>query len=373
MNKKINIITVVGTRPEIIRLSRIIYKFDKYFNHTLIHTGQNYDYELNEIFFKDLKIKQPNYYLNAAKDTSVKTIGNILVKIDDLIKKISPDCVFFLGDTNSALSAIAFKKYKIPIFHFEAGNRCFDMNVPEEINRTLVDKLADINLTYSDLARENLIRENFQSQRVIKIGSPMKEVIEFNKKKILKSNILNKLKLSKSNYFIISTHREENVENVKNFNSIIETADALSKLYKKKVIFNIHPRIKKKVDDSKIILNNKLIKTIKPLCFTDYIKLQKNALITISDSGTISEESSILGFKAINMRKNHERPEAMEEATVVLSGLNTKRIIQIVNYLINSKHKSKIVRDYNEDNVSEKVVKIILSYIDYINKYVWYK
>tara|TARA_B100000579_G_scaffold397907_1_gene377804 strand:+ start:378 stop:1526 length:1149 start_codon:yes stop_codon:yes gene_type:complete len=376
--KKLKIATIVGTRPEIIRLSSIINRLNKskYIDHSLIHTGQNYDKNLNDIFFKDLEIKKPDYYLDAAKDTPSKTIGEILIKIEPVLNKIQPDAVLVLGDTNSCLSVIAAKKKKIPVFHFEAGNRCFDMRVPEETNRRIVDHISDINLTYSDIAREHLIKEGLDSDRIIKVGSPMFEVIKKHKSKITKSKILNKLKLKKQKYILVSCHREENVDNLKNFKKLIQTLNHLAETYKFPIIFSAHPRTKKIIEKRKPKLNN-LIKLINPQGFIDYNNLQINSFVVLSDSGTISEESSILNFRALNIRESHERPEAMEESSVILTGLDYKRVIQgigsVKNQETGNKRNISLVSDYNIPNVSIKVERIILSYINYVNRVVWQK
>ena len=380
MNKtnKLKIATIVGTRPEIIRLSSIIDRLNKskYIDHTLIHTGQNYDHNLNDIFFKDLEINNPDYYLDAAKETPSKTIGEILIKIEPVLDKLKPDAVLVLGDTNSCLSVISAKKKKIPVFHFEAGNRCFDMRVPEEINRRIVDHISDINLTYSDLSREHLIKEGINSDQIIKVGSPMFEVIKKHKSKIQKSKILNKLKLKKQKYILVSCHREENVDNLKNFKKLIESLNYLSETYKFPIIFSTHPRTRKIIKKRKPNLN-KLIKLIEPLGFIDYNNLQINSFVVLSDSGTISEESSILNFRALNIRESHERPEAMEESTVILSGLDYNRISQGIESIkdqeIGDKRNISLVSDYNVPNVSIKIERIILSYINYVNRVVWQK
>ena len=376
MYKKLKILTIVGTRPEIIRLSRIIPKLDIYCDHTLVHTGQNYDYELNEIFFKDLKIRKPDYFLNASKVSASQTIGNIINKVDKLLNKLLPDALLILGDTNSSLSAIAAKRNKIPIFHMEAGNRCFDMRVPEEINRKIVDHIADINLTYSDISREYLLNEGLAPDKIIKTGSPMKEVIDYYMPKIKKSKILNFLKLKSNNFYLVSFHREENVESNDNFLKGIEIINFIAESYKKRVILSAHPRTKKRIDLFKIKLN-KNVKVIKPLCFTDYNKLQINAKAVLSDSGTITEESSIMNFPALNIRETHERPEGMEEGSVMLVGLSLNKVMQSLD-ILNSQGSGdsrdlNIVRDYNVVNVSDKVLRIINSYTDYVNSYTWKK
>ena len=377
-SEKINLVTIVGTRPEIIRLSSIIKRLNSSssINLTLIHTGQNYDYELNEIFFHDLGIPNPNQYLNSAKNTPSMTIGNILIDVDKALEKIKPDALLILGDTNSCLSAIVAKKRKIPIFHFEAGNRCFDQRVPEETNRKIVDHISDINMTYSNIAREYLISEGLPPDRIIKIGSPMLEVINDNTSRINKSKILSKLKIESNKFFLLSCHREENVDNDINLNKLINCINFLSDKYQMPVVFPIHPRTKKRIDQNNLKLD-KLIKVIEPLGFSDYCKLQQESFVVLSDSGTIFEESSILNFRALNLRESHERPEAIEESSVVITGLNKKRIIQGIQVL-QSQDKGElrninIVADYNIGNVSLKVERIILSYIDYVNRVVWQK
>ena len=370
---KTKVMTIVGTRPEIIKLSRVIAELEKHTEHILVHTGQNYDYELNEIFFEDLNIKKPDYYLDAASDSPSSTVGNILISLEPLLKKIDPDSFLVLGDTNSCLSSIVAKKMKIPVFHYEAGNRCFDQRVPEEINRKIVDVVSDINLTYSKISRDYLIAEGFPQDQVIKIGSPMREVISQNKKKIDSSTILNKLNLKKDKYFLVSFHREENIES-KNFKEFLLTLDRIADIYKLPIIFSTHPRTQKKLKDQKS-KNNKLLNFIKPLSFSDYNSLQINSLVTLSDSGTISEESSILKFRAINIRDNHERPEAMEETSVIMTGTSSDRIIQSIELVKNQQvdHILKNVDDYSADNISIKIERLLLSYTDYINKKVWRK
>ncbi len=376
--KKIHLLTVVGTRPEIIRLSSIINRLNKSksINHTLVHTGQNYDYNLNEVFFKDLKISKPDIFLEAASDSPSKTIGNILIKIDSVFDDLKPDAVLILGDTNSCLCAIAAKKKKIPIFHYEAGNRCFDQRVPEETNRKIVDHIADINLTYSSIAKEYLLNEGLSPDRTIKIGSPMFEVLNSQKKSIDNSKILKKLKLESGKYFLISCHREENVDNEKNFKLLIESLNELASEYKLPIIFPIHPRTKKIYNKSKLKLD-KLVNFIDPLGFIDYNKLQIESFVVLSDSGTIFEESSILNFRALNIRESHERPEAIEETSVVVTGLKIERILQGIKMLENQttgKNRNiNLVSDYNISNVSLKVERIILSHIDYVNRVVWQK
>ena len=372
---KLKVMTVVGTRPEIIRLSRIIPKLDEFTDHILVHTGQNYDYELNEIFFEDLELRKPDYYLNSAGSTSCETIGKVLISIDKLFKEIKPDAVFVLGDTNSGLSLIAAKKRKIPTFHFEAGNRCFDMRVPEELNRKIIDHTADINITYSSIARDYLINECIEKDSIIKVGSPMLEVINFYKEKINRSNILSDLKIKKFNYFLASIHREENLDSI-NFSKIFDTLNIIVEKYNLPIIVSTHPRTKNKINDSKFKLNKK-IKLIKPLAFTEYLNLQINAKVVLSDSGTINEESSILNFPALNIREAHERPEAMEETSVMMTGVNSDRILQAIKILISQKRSSErdlnLVKDYNVNNSSEKILRIIISYTDYIKRKTWKK
>ena len=372
---KLKVMTVVGTRPEIIRLSRIIPKLDEFTDHILVHTGQNYDYELNEIFFEDLELRKPDYYLNSAGSTSCETIGKVLISIDKLFKEIKPDAVFVLGDTNSGLSLIAAKKRKIPTFHFEAGNRCFDMRVPEELNRKIIDHTADINITYSSIARDYLINECIEKDSIIKVGCPMLEVINFYKEKINRSNILSDLKIKKFNYFLASIHREENLDSI-NFSKIFDTLNIIVEKYNLPIIVSTHPRTKNKINDSKFKLNKK-IKLIKPLAFTEYLNLQINAKVVLSDSGTINEESSILNFPALNIREAHERPEAMEETSVMMTGVNSDIILQAIKILISQKRSSErdlnLVKDYNVNNSSEKILRIIISYTDYIKRKTWKK
>ena len=373
--KKLKVMTVVGTRPEIIRLSAVINKLDESeaIEHVLVHTGQNYDYELNEVFFSDFKLKKPDYFLNAATGTAVETIGNILVKIDPILEEVNPDAFLVLGDTNSCLCAIAAKRRHIPIFHMEAGNRCFDQRVPEETNRKIVDHTADINLTYSDIAREYLLREGLPADRVIKTGSPMFEVLNSRKDDIEKSDVLERLGLEAEEYFVISAHREENISSEQNFMDLVDSLNTIAEKYRMPLIVSTHPRTRKMIE-AKGIEFNPLVKTMKPLGFNDYVKLQKYAKAVLSDSGTISEESSILGFKALNIRQAHERPEAMEEASVMMVGLRKERILQGLEILeTQEKDTLRLVADYSMPNVSDKVLRIILSYTDYINRVVWGK
>jgi UDP-N-acetylglucosamine 2-epimerase len=373
--KKLKVMTVVGTRPEIIRLSAVINKLEQSnaIDHVLVHTGQNYDYELNEVFFKDLNLKKPDYFLNAATGTPVETIGNILKKIDPILDREKPDAFLVLGDTNSCLCAIAAKRKHIPIFHMEAGNRCFDQRVPEETNRKIVDHTADINLTYSDIAREYLLREGIPADRVIKTGSPMFEVLNSRKDDIENSDVLERLGLEAGKYFVVSAHREENINSEQNFMDLVDTLNTIAEKYHMPLIVSTHPRTRKMIE-AKGIEFNPLVKTMKPLGFNDYVKLQKYAKAVLSDSGTISEESSILGFRALNIRQAHERPEAMEEASVMMVGLKKERILQGLEVLeTQEKDTLRLVADYSMPNVSDKVVRIILSYTDYINRVVWGK
>ena len=372
--KKLKVVTIVGTRPEIIRLSSIIKKFDDIFDHKLVHTGQNYDFELNEIFFSDLNLKKPDYFLDAANDSATKTIGNVIGLTDDVLKNESPDAVMILGDTNSCLSVIAAKNRKIPTFHFEAGNRCFDMRVPEEINRKIVDHTADVNLTYSTIAREYLLREGLAPDLVIKIGSPMKEVIEDNFNKIKNSKILKEHNLTKNSYFVVSSHRQENIENKKNFSKILSIIEGIEDQFGLPVIISTHPRTRKKLDSSKKKFS-KNINFLKPLSFSDYIKLQMESKLVLSDSGTINEEASILNFNAINIRESYERPESAEEGSTILTGLSMERVFQAIEVFENmdTKKTRTIVKDYDTSNVSEKVANTVLSYTDYINRVVWKK
>ncbi|WP_427171853.1 UDP-N-acetylglucosamine 2-epimerase (non-hydrolyzing) [Fusobacterium nucleatum] len=371
--KKLKVMTVVGTRPEIIRLSAVINKLDKIeaIEHILVHTGQNYDYELNEVFFEDFKLKKPDYFLNSAVGTAIETIGNILINIEKVIDKEKPDAFLILGDTNSCLTAIAAKRRHIPIFHMEAGNRCFDQRVPEETNRKIVDHISDINLTYSDIAREYLLREGLLPDRVIKTGSPMYEVIKSKLDDINNSDVLSKLNLEKNKYFVVSAHREENINSERNFMNLVESLNAIADKYNFPVIISTHPRTRKMIEE-KGVKFNPLVNLLKPLGFNDYVKLQIESKAVLSDSGTISEESSILKFRALNLRETHERPEAMEEATVMMVGLKKERILQGLEILeTQEKDILREVYDYSMPNVSDKVLRIILSYTDYINRNVW--
>ena len=373
--KKLKVLTVVGTRPEIIRLSQVLIKLDKSesIDHILIHTGQNYDYELNEVFFEDLGLRKPDYFLNAAGGNATVTSGQILINIDPILENVNPDAFLVLGDTNSCLCAIAAKKRKIPVFHMEAGNRCYDQRVPEETNRKIVDHISDINLTYSDIAREYLLKEGLPADRIIKTGSPIYEVIEKYKHKIENSNILEKLKLKKEGYFLVSAHREENI-NSSNFINLVNSLNDIAEIYKLPIIISTHPRTRNKINESGVEFN-KLIQLMKPMGFHDYNHLQKYSRAVLSDSGTISEESSIMNFPALNIREAHERPEAMEEASVMMVGLNSERILQGLQIISNQKKGNErtvmTVSDYSKPNVSEKVLRIIISYTDYIKRKVW--
>jgi len=374
--KKLKVMTVVGTRPEIIRLSRVLTALDESeaIDHILVHTGQNYDYELNQIFFEDLQIRKPDYFLDAAGKSPTETIGQILIKIDPLLETLKPDAFLVLGDTNSCLCAIPAKKRHIPIFHMEAGNRCFDQRVPEETNRKIVDHISDINLTYSDIAREYLLREGLSADRIIKTGSPMYEVLNFQLARIKSSDVLKRLNLEKEKFFVVSSHREENINSEKNFKGLIDSLNFLAEKYQYPIIVSTHPRTRKMIE-SKGVQIHPLIQLLKPLGFIDYNALQMNSFAVLSDSGTISEESSMLNFRALNIRDAHERPEAMEEASVMMVGMNTERIIQGIVELENQKigedRNFRRVADYSMPNVSAKMVRIIISYVDYIKRVVW--
>ena len=370
--------TIVGTRPEIIKLSRVMAELDNNVHHILVHTGQNYDFELNEIFFQELGVRKPDYFLNAVGKTTAETIGNILIKSDEILEKVNPDAVLLYGDTNSCLSVISAKRRQIPIFHMEAGNRCFDQRVPEELNRKIVDHLSDINMPLTEQARDYLIKEGIRPETVIKTGSCMKEILTFYKDKIDNCNILERLDIKKGKYFIVSIHREENVDYPENLKKLVDSLNAIAEKYNYPVIVSTHPRTQKRLDDIKNDIElNPLVKYMKPLGFFDYISLQKNSSCVISDSGTITEEASILNFPAIMIRMAHERPEGMDEGTVILSGIERERVMEVINVAVSHHEKNpnsiKIINDYNVENVSIKVVRIILSYIDYINRTVWKK
>ncbi|MCT8332212.1 UDP-N-acetylglucosamine 2-epimerase (non-hydrolyzing) [Leptospira sp. 85282-16] len=372
--KKLKVFTVIGTRPEIIRLSRVMIALDEACDHRIIHTGQNYDFELNEIFFQDLGIRKPDYFLEAAGGTGAETIGKIIIGFDELLSKEVPDALLVLGDTNSCLAVIPAKRRKIPIFHMEAGNRCFDLRVPEEINRRIVDHTSDINLTYSSIAREYLLREGLPPDQIIKTGSPMYEVLNHYKNRIQSSKILEQLNLKSSEYFLVSAHREENIDSEQNFRSLVDTLNTIAENYNLPVVVSTHPRTQKKIDHYKIQFHKNIL-LLKPLGFMDYNKLQIESKVVLSDSGTITEESSILKFSALNIREAHERPEGMEEAAVMMVGLNKDRILQALALLETEGkdflNQSRLVGDYSMPNVSSKVVRIILSYTDYVNRIVW--
>ncbi|QOP43239.1 UDP-N-acetylglucosamine 2-epimerase (non-hydrolyzing) [Sulfurimonas sediminis] len=373
--QKLKVMTVVGTRPEIIRLACVLQKLEssEAIEHIIVHTGQNYDYELNEVFFKDFGLRKPDYFLNAALGSAAETIGNILIKIDPILEEVKPDAFLVLGDTNSCLCAIPAKKRQIPIFHMEAGNRCFDQRVPEETNRKIVDHIADINMTYSDIAREYLLREGLPADRIIKTGSPIYEVVHSKLNDIKKSNILNTLNLEKERYFVVSAHREENIGSDKNFFDLVDTLNEIASVYNMPVIVSTHPRTRKKIEANEVEFHP-LVQLMKPMGYNDYNKLQLDAFVVLSDSGTISEESSIMKFRALNIRQAHERPEAMEEASVMMVGLDKTRVMQGLKILESQKKETlREVADYSMPNVSEKVLRIILSYTDYINRVVWKK
>ncbi|GAB2767833.1 non-hydrolyzing UDP-N-acetylglucosamine 2-epimerase [Salinimicrobium soli] len=373
----IKVMTIVGTRPEIIKLSEVIKELDRHTNHILVHSGQNYDYELNEVFFKDLGLRKPDFFLEAAGKNAAETIGNVITKSDVLLEKENPDAVLLYGDTNSCLAVISAKKRKIPIFHMEAGNRCFDQRVPEEVNRKIVDHLSDINMPLSEHARKYLVAEGLAPETVIKTGSPMREVLEKQMKAIDSSAILEKEDLKKQGYFVVSIHREENVDSEENFQDLMESLDAISNEFDKMVIISTHPRTRKKLEEIGFVSSNPKLIFSKPFGFHDYIHLQKNAFCVISDSGTITEEASILNLPAITIRQAHERPEGMDEGTLIMSGLKKDRVVESIK-VVTEQHQEnnsaiKMVGDYITDNVSKKVLRIILSYTDYINRTVWKK
>lgn len=367
--------TIVGTRPEIIKLSRVIAELEKYTEHILVHTGQNYDYELNEVFFHEMGIKKPDYFLNAAGENAAQTIGNVIIKSDELFEQIKPDGVLLYGDTNSCMAVISAKRKKIPVFHMEAGNRCFDQRVPEEINRKIVDQLSDINMTLTEHARRYLIAEGIRPETIIKTGSSMKEVLTYHQQEINRSNILTELELMPKEFFVVSAHREENVDSEQNFNDLLESLNSIAEKYNKRIIVSTHPRTRKKLESIDVKVFNPHIEFMKPLGFFDYIALQKNAFCTISDSGTITEESSILGFPAITIRQAHERPEGMDEGTLIMCGLKSDDVLNAIDIVVGQWQESPnavhLAQDYDVDNLSKKVVRIIISYVDYIRRTVW--
>ncbi|MGB9082225.1 MAG: UDP-N-acetylglucosamine 2-epimerase (non-hydrolyzing) [Desulfuromonadaceae bacterium] len=373
----LKVVTIVGTRPEIIKLSRVIGELDRHLEHILVHTGQNFDYELNEIFFQQLEVRKPDYFLESAADTAARTIGNVIAKTDELLTQIRPDALLVLGDTNSCLAVIAAKRLKIPIFHMEAGNRCFDQRVPEETNRKIIDHTSDINMVFSEHARRYLLAEGIRPETVIKTGSPMKEVLDHYLPGIEASDVLTRLGLERKGYFVVSAHREENVDDKTNFSNLLESLNAIAARYEKPVIVSTHPRTRKRLETLDTSHLDARIRFMKPLGFFDYVNLQKNAFCVISDSGTISEESTILSFPAITIRQAHERPEGMDETTVIMSGLTPENVIDSIE--IAADHYSdngrpfRLVPDYDVDNVSRKVLRIILSYTEYINRTVWFR
>jgi UDP-N-acetylglucosamine 2-epimerase (non-hydrolysing) len=370
------VMTIVGTRPEIIKLCRVIRQLDKHTEHILAHTGQNFDYELNQIFFENLGIRKPDYFLECAGLSAAQTIGNVIAKTDDLLNEVRPDAVLLLGDTNSCLAAITAKRRKIPVFHMEAGNRCFDQRVPEEINRKIVDHISDINMTYTEHARRYLVAEGLRPETVIKTGSPMKEVLDHFKTSIAVSSILKAHNLNRGKYFVVSAHREENVDNLERLRMFIETIEAIHNRWNYPIIVSTHPRTRKRLEDANLLTREDSIRFLKPMGFFDYIHLQINAFCTVSDSGTITEEASILNFPAVTIRQAHERPEGMDEGTLIMCGLQAEHVLDAVDVITEQySHNAKgmsMVADYNAAFVSQKVVRIILSYVDYINRTVWF-
>ncbi|MFA4915066.1 MAG: UDP-N-acetylglucosamine 2-epimerase (non-hydrolyzing) [Syntrophales bacterium] len=373
----LKVMTIVGTRPEIIKLSRVMYELEKHLNHVLVHTGQNCDYELNEIFFKEMEIRKPDHFLNSVGDTLAQTIGNIIAKADEVMEKETPDAVLLYGDTNSCLSVIPAKRRKIPIFHMEAGNRCFDLRVPEEINRKIVDHISDINITNTEHARRYLLAEGIKPETVIKSGSPMKEVLAHYMPQIDASHALEKLNVNKGEYFVVSAHREENVDSKENFVDLLASLNAIAAKYDRPIIFSTHPRTRKRLEDHGSDGLDPRIHFLKPLGFFDYVKMQMHAFCVVSDSGTITEESSILSFPAVTIRQAHERPEGMDEGTLIMCGLKAERVLESIDvvtaHYANTNRPFNIVSDYDTENVSQKVLRIILSYTDYVNRTVWYK
>jgi len=373
----LKVLTIVGTRPEIIKLSRVIHQLDMNTEHILVHTGQNYDYELNEIFFQQLEIRKPDHFLNAAGDTVAQTIGNVIAKADEVFAATRPDAILLLGDTNSCLAAYPAKRRKIPVFHMEAGNRCFDQRVPEEVNRIIIDHISDINLPYTEHARRYLLAEGLKPETIIKTGSPMKEVIAHYRTRIDASDILVKLKLASNRYFVVSTHREENIDSEINFNDLLDTLKAIADKYDLPIIVSTHPRTRKRMESSGLGDFDQRIRFLKPLGFFDYVKLQMNACCTLSDSGTITEESSILNFPAVTIRQAHERPEGMDEGTLIMCGLKKESVLEAIDavrsHFIEGTRPFRIVEDYDVENVSKKVLRIIMSYTDYVNRTVWHQ
>ncbi len=371
------VMTIVGTRPEIIKLSRVISELDQHVDHVLVHTGQNFDYELNEIFFEELEVRKPDFFLDAAGETAAATIGNVITKADEVMAKECPDAVLLLGDTNSCLAVIAAKRRKIPVFHMEAGNRCFDQRVPEEINRKIIDHTSDINLVFSEHARRYLLAEGIRPETVIKTGSPMKEVLDSYRSKIESSTALERLELKPDEYFVVSAHREENVDSERNLADLLNSLNAMAEKYSLPIIVSTHPRTRKRLEERTASAMNPLVRFLKPLGFLDYIRLQQSAYCVVSDSGTVTEESSILGFPAITVRQAHERPEGMDEGTLIMSGLLAEDVMHAIDVTVAHYAKSertfRILPDYDVDNVSKKTVRIILSYIDYVNRTVWCK
>lgn len=366
------VMTIVGTRPEIIKLACVIKELDKYTDHILVHTGQNYDYELNQVFFEDLGLRAPDVYMDAAGENAAETIANVIAKSDKLFKEYKPDAVLLYGDTNSCLAVISAKRNKIPVFHMEAGNRCFDERVPEELNRKVLDHLSDINMTLTEHARRYLIAEGIRPETIIKTGSSMQEVFEMNKEKITQSTVLERLNLKEKEYFVLSAHREENVDNEKNFINLLNSINKVAEVYKMPIVFSAHPRTRKKIEAMNFKFND-LVKYMKPLGFNDYNKLQQNAFCVISDSGTITEESSLLGFPAITIRQAHERPEGMDEGTLIMSGVEEEGILDAIKVVTDQNIRMNPVKDYQVPHLASKVVRIILSYTDYINRTVWKK
>lgn len=373
--KKLKLMTILGTRPEIIRLSEIIKKADKYFEHVLVHTGQNWDYTLNKVFFDDLELREPDYYLDSVGNNLGETIGNIISKSYEILQKEKPDALLLLGDTNSALSAISAKRLKVPIFHMEAGNRCFDQNLPEEINRKIVDHISDINLPYTENSRRYLLAEGVRKEHIFVTGSPMTEVLEINREKIKKSDILTKLNLEKNKYILLSTHREENIDNEKNFNNLVESINAVAEKYQMPIIFSVHPRTQKKLKERNIKFNS-LVKELKPFGFFDYCSLQENSFCVLSDSGTLSEESSILKFPAISIRTSTERPEVIDKGNIILAGIKKDEILsslEIATEMFKDENKNVKPYDYSDNNVSDKVIKVVRSYTNIVNRVIWGK